>query len=57
MLSMERWNVIVLILGSFVSKTRLVVFCVGSALQCGARRFGDLVLGRAIGGFGVGALR
>ncbi|KAF9784036.1 general substrate transporter [Thelephora terrestris] len=36
--------------------TACVVFCVGSALQCGARKFSDLVVGRAIGGFGVGAL-
>lgn len=36
--------------------TACVVFCVGSGLQCGARKFGDLVVGRAIGGFGVGAL-
>ncbi|KAF9649511.1 hypothetical protein BDM02DRAFT_3094693 [Thelephora ganbajun] len=36
--------------------TACVVFCVGSALQCGAHRFSDLVVGRAIGGFGVGAL-
>ena len=41
----------------FFSRSSIVVFCVGSALQCGARRFGDLVIGRAIGGFGVGALR
>jgi len=33
-----------------------VVFCIGSAFQCGAHTFTDLVLGRAIGGFGVGAL-
>lgn len=34
-----------------------VIFCIGSAIQCGARTLSDLVLGRAIGGFGVGALR
>ncbi|KIM71935.1 hypothetical protein PILCRDRAFT_830062 [Piloderma croceum F 1598] len=33
-----------------------VVFCIGSGLQCGARSLSDLVLGRAIGGLGVGAL-
>lgn len=34
-----------------------VVFCFGSGLQSGARNFNDLIIGRAIGGFGVGALR
>ena len=55
-----RWNAGISIgsfTDSFVSNTGLVVFCVGSALQCGARKFSDLVMGRAIGGFGVGALR
>ncbi|KAH7921651.1 general substrate transporter [Leucogyrophana mollusca] len=33
-----------------------IVFCIGSGLQCGARSLNDLILGRAIGGFGVGAL-
>jgi len=33
-----------------------VVFCIGSGLQCGAGSLSHLVLGRAIGGFGVGAL-
>ncbi|KAH7911331.1 general substrate transporter [Hygrophoropsis aurantiaca] len=33
-----------------------VVFCIGSALQCGAGSLNNLILGRAIGGFGVGAL-
>ncbi|KAN0097637.1 General substrate transporter [Tylopilus felleus] len=33
-----------------------VVFCFGSGLQSGARNFNDLIIGRAIGGFGVGAL-
>ncbi|KAG6330207.1 hypothetical protein ID866_8883 [Astraeus odoratus] len=34
-----------------------VVFCVGSSLQAGAQSLGDLILGRAVGGLGVGALR
>ncbi|TFY61333.1 hypothetical protein EVJ58_g4585 [Rhodofomes roseus] len=33
-----------------------VVFCIGSAFQCGAERLAHLVVGRAIGGLGVGAL-
>jgi len=33
-----------------------VIFCIGSGLQSGARNFDDLVIGRAIGGIGVGAL-
>ncbi|KAH9920932.1 MFS monosaccharide transporter [Fomitopsis serialis] len=33
-----------------------VVFCVGSAFQCGADSLAHLVVGRAIGGLGVGAL-
>ncbi|KII95512.1 hypothetical protein PLICRDRAFT_34394 [Plicaturopsis crispa FD-325 SS-3] len=33
-----------------------VIFCIGSGFQCGARTLSDLVLGRAIGGVGVGAL-
>ncbi|KAG7091343.1 hypothetical protein E1B28_010386 [Marasmius oreades] len=33
-----------------------LVFCIGSAFQCGATRLGHLFLGRAIGGVGVGAL-
>ena len=34
-----------------------VIFCIGSGLQCAARSLSELILGRAIGGFGVGALR
>ncbi|KAH0839744.1 general substrate transporter [Lanmaoa asiatica] len=33
-----------------------VIFCFGSGLQSGARNLNDLIVGRAIGGFGVGAL-
>ncbi|EGO26116.1 hypothetical protein SERLADRAFT_447384 [Serpula lacrymans var. lacrymans S7.9] len=33
-----------------------VVFCIGSAVQCSAGSLTDIILGRAIGGFGVGAL-
>ncbi|KAH7883353.1 general substrate transporter [Phlebopus sp. FC_14] len=33
-----------------------IIFCIGSGLQSGARNFNDLIIGRAIGGFGVGAL-
>ncbi|KIK97634.1 hypothetical protein PAXRUDRAFT_824743 [Paxillus rubicundulus Ve08.2h10] len=33
-----------------------VIFCIGSGLQAGARSLNDLIIGRAIGGFGVGAL-
>ncbi|KAF8450726.1 general substrate transporter [Boletus edulis BED1] len=33
-----------------------VIFCFGSGLQSGARNLNDLIIGRAIGGFGVGAL-
>ena len=33
----------------------LVVFCIGSAFQCGAERLAHLIVGRAIGGLGVGA--
>ncbi|KAH9889404.1 general substrate transporter [Cubamyces lactineus] len=32
------------------------VFCLGSALQCGAQNPNHLILGRGIGGLGVGAL-
>lgn len=32
------------------------VFCIGSALQCWAESLSHIVLGRAIGGFGIGAL-
>ncbi|ETW83108.1 major facilitator superfamily [Heterobasidion irregulare TC 32-1] len=32
------------------------VFCIGSALQCWAESLSHVVLGRAIGGFGIGAL-
>ncbi|KAI9574868.1 general substrate transporter [Boletus coccyginus] len=32
------------------------IFCLGSGLQSGARNLDDLIIGRAIGGFGVGAL-
>ncbi|KAI0629434.1 general substrate transporter [Trametes polyzona] len=32
------------------------VFCIGSALQCGAQSPNHLILGRGIGGLGVGAL-
>ena len=55
--SMKRRTIDILIIGSIGSNVQLVVFCVGSALQCGAHRFSDLVIGRAIGGFGIGALR
>jgi len=34
-----------------------VVFCIGSALQTGARSLTQITGGRAIGGLGVGALR
>ena len=34
-----------------------VIFCIGSGLQCAAHSLSELILGRAIGGFGVGALR
>ncbi|KAH8087784.1 general substrate transporter [Cristinia sonorae] len=33
-----------------------VVFCIGSALQCAAQSIPQLIVGRAIGGLGVGAL-
>ncbi|RPD57674.1 general substrate transporter [Lentinus tigrinus ALCF2SS1-7] len=33
-----------------------IVFCIGSALQFGAQNPGHLILGRGIGGLGVGAL-
>ncbi|EPT00414.1 hypothetical protein FOMPIDRAFT_1023794 [Fomitopsis schrenkii] len=33
-----------------------VVFCIGSAFQCGAGSLAHLIVGRAIGGLGVGAL-
>ncbi|KAG2073755.1 general substrate transporter [Suillus decipiens] len=33
-----------------------IIFCLGSGMQCGAQSLNDLVIGRAIGGFGVGAL-
>ncbi|KIJ66107.1 hypothetical protein HYDPIDRAFT_110267 [Hydnomerulius pinastri MD-312] len=33
-----------------------IIFCIGSGLQSGARNLNDLIIGRAIGGFGVGAL-
>lgn len=33
-----------------------IIFCLGSGLQCGAQSLNDLIIGRAIGGFGVGAL-
>ena len=35
----------------------LVVFCIGSAFQFGAQSTTHLILGRGIGGIGVGALR
>ena len=35
----------------------LVMFCIGSAFQCGAMRLTHLFVGRALGGVGVGALR
>lgn len=41
----------------FTNQIHSVIFCVGSGLQASARNFGDLVIGRAIGGLGVGALR
>ncbi|GLB37892.1 putative major facilitator superfamily, sugar transporter (TC 2.A.1.1) family protein [Lyophyllum shimeji] len=36
--------------------TACVVFCIGSAFQCGAQSLSHLFVGRAIGGVGVGAL-
>lgn len=39
------------------SANTVVIFCFGSGLQSGARNLNDLIVGRAIGGFGVGALR
>ncbi|OAX37789.1 general substrate transporter [Rhizopogon vinicolor AM-OR11-026] len=33
-----------------------IIFCLGSVLQCGAQSLNTLILGRAIGGLGVGAL-
>lgn len=33
-----------------------MVFTIGSLFQCAAHRTGDLVLGRTIGGVGIGAL-
>ncbi|KAG1782069.1 general substrate transporter, partial [Suillus placidus] len=33
-----------------------IIFCLGSGLQCGAQSLNNLIIGRAIGGFGVGAL-
>ncbi|KAG9317285.1 general substrate transporter [Chiua virens] len=33
-----------------------VIFCLGSGFQSGARSLNELMIGRAIGGFGVGAL-
>ncbi|EIW54398.1 general substrate transporter [Trametes versicolor FP-101664 SS1] len=36
--------------------TACAIFCLGSALQCGAQTPNHLVLGRGIGGLGVGAL-
>ena len=35
----------------------VVIFCIGSAVQFGAQSLNDIVIGRAIGGLGVGALR
>ena len=35
----------------------LVVFCIGSAFQCGASSLSHIFIGRAVGGVGVGALR
>ena len=40
-----------------LNRRTIVVFCVGSAFQCGARSLTHLVFGRAVGGVGVGALR
>ena len=34
-----------------------VIFCIGSAFQCGAQNLSHLIIGRALGGVGVGALR
>jgi hypothetical protein len=34
-----------------------VVFCIGSGFQCGAQTLTHIIVGRAIGGLGVGALR
>ena len=34
-----------------------VIFCIGSAFQCGAQTLSHLFIGRALGGLGVGALR
>ena len=36
---------------------RLVVFCIGSGLQVFAQSVQDIIIGRAVGGLGVGALR
>ncbi|KAF9262631.1 general substrate transporter [Marasmius fiardii PR-910] len=33
-----------------------LIFCIGSAFQCGATNLGYLFVGRAVGGIGVGAL-
>lgn len=35
----------------------LVIFCIGSAAQVCAQSVQDIIIGRAIGGLGVGALR
>jgi MFS family permease len=40
----------------FLILSDTVVFCIGSALQCFASEFIHLIIGRAIGGIGVGAL-
>lgn len=34
-----------------------VIFCIGSGIQTKAQSLGELIVGRAIGGLGVGALR
>ncbi|RDB24830.1 putative glucose transporter rco-3 [Hypsizygus marmoreus] len=33
-----------------------IIFCIGSAFQCGARSLTHIFIGRAVGGIGVGAL-
>lgn len=40
-----------------VDLLREVVFIIGSLFQCAAQSFSHLFIGRAVGGFGVGALR
>ncbi|KAF8824448.1 hypothetical protein HHX47_DHR8000390 [Lentinula edodes] len=47
---MTRWPI------SPLEEGFMIIFCIGSTLQCGARSLLHLFLGRAIGGVGVGAL-